>query len=70
LILDVAALLDQLDQRLGLRDILEVRRYHRIERLLDQTFDVAEALDHERCFLVVDVDHHLTAATWARMHLW
>jgi hypothetical protein len=56
LLLDRAAVLDQLDERPGLRDVLEVRGDHRVERLLDQALDVAEALDDERRLPVVDVD--------------
>ena len=55
-LLDGAAVLDQLNQRAGLADVLEVRRHHRIERLLDQALDVAEPLDHQRRLAVVDVD--------------
>ena len=58
LLLDGAALLHQLDQRARLADVLEVGRDHRVERLFDQLLDVAEALDHQRGLLVVDVDHH------------
>jgi hypothetical protein len=58
LLLDGAAILQQLDQRAGLTDVLEVRRHHRVERLLHQFLDVAEALDHERGLLVVNVDDH------------
>ena len=57
-LLDVRALLQQLDQGLPLADVLEVSGHHRVEGLLDQFADVAEALDHQGRHLVVDVDHH------------
>ncbi len=57
-LLDGAALLQKLDQRAGLADVLEVGRNHRVEGLFDQLLDVAEALDHQRGLLIVDVDHH------------
>ena len=40
------------------RDVLEVGRDHRVERLLDQALDVAEALHDQRRLHVVDVHHH------------
>ena len=55
LLLDRAAVLDELDERARLADVLEVRRDHRVERLLDEPLDVAEALDDERRLAVVDV---------------
>ena len=57
-VLDLAAVLQELDQRAGLADVLEVGRDHRVERLLDQPLDVAEALDDQRRLAVVDVHHH------------
>ena len=58
LLLNVAALLQELNERARLGNVLEVRRHHRVECLLDQAFDVAESLDDERGFLIVDVNHH------------
>ena len=58
LLLDGAAILDQLDQRARLADVLEVGRDHRVERLFHQALDIAKALDHQRSLLIVDVDHH------------
>ena len=53
--LDIATLLQKLDQRLGLGDILEVGRNHRIERLFDEPLDVTETLHHERRLHIVDM---------------
>ena len=64
MLLDVAALLDELDQRARLADVLEVGRHHRVERLLHQALDIAETLDHQRRFLVVDVDDHRERQGW------
>ncbi len=58
LVLHGAAVLQQLDQGAGLADVLEVGRDHRVEGLLDQLLDVAEALDDQRRLAVVDVHHH------------
>lgn len=57
-ILDRGTVMDQLDERAGLGDVLEVRGHHRVERLLDEALDVAKALDHQRCLAVVDMDDH------------
>ncbi len=64
MLLDVAALLDELDQRARLADVLEVGRHHRVERLLDQPFHVAEALDHQGRLAVVDVHDHRQRQRW------
>src|SRR4029453_13759653 len=55
LLLDRTAVLEQMGQRAGLRDVLEVGRHHRVERLLDEPLDVAEALHHERRLAVVEL---------------
>ena len=57
LALDLVSIMDQFDQRAGLANVLEVSRHHRVEGLLHQFLDVPKALDHERGFLVVDVNH-------------
>ena len=69
-VLDVGAVLQQLDQRLGLADVLEIGGDHRVERLLHQALDVAEALHHERRLHVVDVHHPRRAAAAARTRPW
>ncbi|AEK62072.1 hypothetical protein CFU_2245 [Collimonas fungivorans Ter331] len=56
--LQLAARLDQLNEGLGLRDILEVRRNHGIQGLLHQLRHVAETLHHHRRLAVVDMHHH------------
>ena len=56
--LDLAALLDELDQGAGLADVLEVGAHHRIEGLLHEALDVAETLDDEGRLAVVDVHDH------------
>ena len=68
--LDVAALLQELDQRLGLGDILEIGRDHRVERLLDQALDVAEPLHDQRRLHVVDMHDDRRAAAAARRRPW
>src|SRR5262249_39826115 len=55
--LDDRALLNELDERARLADVLEVRGDHRIQRLLDEALHVTEALHDERRLAVVDVHH-------------
>ena len=47
--------MQQLEHRLGVGDVAEERAQHRVERLRDQLLHVAEALNHARRTLVVDV---------------
>ena len=56
--MDLASLLDQLDQRSLLALVLEVAADQRVEALLDQVSHATESLDHVRRLLVVDVDDH------------
>ena len=48
-------LVQQFEHRLGMGDVAEERAQHRVERLRDQLLHVAEALDHARRTLVVDM---------------
>jgi hypothetical protein len=45
--LDRAPVPEQLDERARLADVLEVGGDHRVERLLAESLDVADTLDHE-----------------------
>ena len=54
----VVAHVQQLKHRLLMRHIAEEGTEHRVERLRDETFHVAEALDHRRRLLVVDMHDH------------
>ena len=55
LVLNHVAVVQQLQHRLLVGDVAEVRAEHRVERLRDQLLHVAEPLDHARRPLVVDV---------------
>jgi hypothetical protein len=57
-LLDGTPILDELNQSPRLADVLEVRRDHGVKCLLDQALDIAEALNHEWRFPVVDVNDH------------
>ena len=54
--LNCVALMQEFQHRAAMRDVAEVRAEHRIERLCDQLFHIAESLNDARSFLVVDVD--------------
>ena len=56
--LDLAALLDELDKGPLLSDVLEVCRDHGVQGLLHQFLDVTEPLDDTGRLPVIDVDHH------------
>ncbi len=64
--LDLVAVLHQLDQGARLADVLEIRRDHRVQRLLDQLFDITKALHHQWGFLVVDMDDHRQRQGWLK----
>ena len=58
LLLDFVALVEQLEHRLFVGDVAEIRAEHRVERLRDELLHVAETLDHARRPLVVDMHDH------------
>ncbi len=58
LILYLAAFLDQLDERARLTDILEISCHHWVQGLVNQAFDVTEALDDQRSLAVVNMHHY------------
>jgi len=62
--LDLVSLVNELDQRAGLTNVLEVSRHHRVEGLLHQFLDVPKALDHQRGFLIVDVNDNRKRQRW------
>ncbi len=55
--LDLIPLLNDLDQRLGLANIFEIGGDHRIQRLIDKHFYIAEPLNDQRRLFVVDMHH-------------
>ena len=57
LVLNLTTFLNELNQGTCLPNILEIGRDHRVKRLLDKALDVAKALNHERGFAIVDMNH-------------
>src|SRR5262249_14749404 len=58
LVLNLVALMQELEHRLLVRYVAEEGREHRVERLRDEPLDVSEALNDARRSLIVDMYDH------------
>src|SRR5262249_3463720 len=58
LLLNLASLLNQFDERSSLSNIFEIGGNHWVKGLLHQTFHIAKTLNHERGFSIINVHHH------------
>ncbi|MPM51626.1 hypothetical protein SDC9_98376 [bioreactor metagenome] len=57
-VLNLVSLLNQLNEGFGLAYVFKIRRNHGIQRLVNQHLDVAEPLNDQRRFFIINVHDH------------